>query len=111
MMHGQIILGLYATLINLNPTSHKKGTKQKKRERKRHSSYHHYSSSAPSGGLRVADGGTLDDKDSEARRVQAQRVSISSFIRSALYSNPYNSNSRKCSKTVVSASRAPTGHR
>jgi hypothetical protein len=30
MMHDQIILGLYKTLINLNPTVHMEGAKQKR---------------------------------------------------------------------------------
>jgi hypothetical protein len=43
-----------------------------------------YSSLASSGGLRAADGGTREDKDSEAQRVWVQRVSISSHDRSTL---------------------------
>jgi hypothetical protein len=42
-----------------------------------------YSSPASLGGLRAADGGTREDKDSEAQRVRVQRVSISSHDRSA----------------------------
>jgi hypothetical protein len=30
MMHGQIVLGLYITLINLNPMAHMEWTKQNK---------------------------------------------------------------------------------
>jgi hypothetical protein len=33
-MHGQIIHGLYTTLINLIPTTHREGTKQKKKREK-----------------------------------------------------------------------------
>jgi hypothetical protein len=64
-MHDQITSRLFTTLTNLSPTAYRKRTKQKK---KRHLSYHHYSSPAPSGGIRAIDGGTLDDRDSEAQR-------------------------------------------
>jgi hypothetical protein len=37
-----------------------------KKER-RHPGYQHYSSSTPSGGMQAADGGTHDDRDSEAQ--------------------------------------------
>jgi hypothetical protein len=63
-MHDQIIYGLYTTLINLNPTTYSKRTKQKIRDRRL--SYHHNSSSVSSGRLRATDGWTLDDNDSEA---------------------------------------------
>jgi hypothetical protein len=113
MMHDQTVLRSYTTLINLNPTTHREGAKQRERERKRSSSYHHYSSLTPSGGLRATNRGTLDDRDSKSRRVRVQRVSISSFVRSAFYPDPSNSNldssSRKYDKTAVSASRTPTG--
>jgi hypothetical protein len=33
MMHGQIILRLYTTLINLNPTAYKERTKNKREKR------------------------------------------------------------------------------
>jgi hypothetical protein len=35
MMHGQIILKLYTTLINLNPTTHRERTKQNKKSKKK----------------------------------------------------------------------------
>jgi hypothetical protein len=70
-----------ATLISLNPTAH---GKKKKKEKRRRSGYRYYSSPAPSGGLRVADEGTRDDRDSQALQDQVQRVSISSLDRSAL---------------------------
>jgi hypothetical protein len=108
MMHDQIISRLYTTLINLSPTAYKKRTKQ--RERERHLSYYHYSP-APSGGLRATNGGTLNDRDSEAWWFRVKKTSISSFIRSVLYLDPNNFNSSsssgKCDKTAVSASRAP----
>jgi hypothetical protein len=70
-----------------------------------------YSSLAPSGGLQAADGGTHDNKDSEAQWVRVQRTSISSLIRSVLYLNPSRSNLTsslgKCDKMVVSASQVP----
>jgi hypothetical protein len=76
-----------------------------------HLSYYHYSSPALSGGLRATDGGTLNDKDFNAQRVWAQKRSISSFVRSALYQDPSNSNSSsysgKYDKTAFSASHPP----
>jgi hypothetical protein len=79
-----------------------------KKNEKRCPGYQHYSSSTPSGGLRAADDGTLDDRDSEVRWVHVQRTSISLRIRSALYPDPSRSNSTsrsgKYDKTVVNAS-------
>jgi hypothetical protein len=107
-MHGPIASGLYTTLLNLSPMAYREKTKKEKKERKRRSSYYHYSSLALSGGPRGTDGGTPDVRDSEAQWVQIQRTSISSFIRSALYTDPRNSNSSlssgKCHKIAVSAS-------
>jgi hypothetical protein len=88
--------------------------KSTREERKGRSSYYHYSSLVSLGGLQVADGGTLVDRDFEARWVQVQKASISSFVRSTLYLDPNNSicnsSSGKCDKTTVSANRAPNGH-
>jgi hypothetical protein len=55
--------------------------------------------------------GTLDDRDSMVQRVQVQRTSISSRVRSALYPDPSRSNSSssfvKYDKTVVSTNQFP----
>jgi hypothetical protein len=95
------------------PQEKKEQNKYKKKKENRRSGYHHYSSLAPSGGLQAADGGTLDDRDSEAQRVRAQRASISSLVRLALYPDPSRSNStsnsRKYDKAMVNAIWAPTG--
>jgi hypothetical protein len=111
MFYDGIISGLYTTQINLSPRPTGKRTKQKKEGRKRRSSYYHYFSPALLGGLRAAGGGTLDDRDFEARWVRVQKASMPSFARLALYPDPNNSNSDsssgKCNKTTVSASRAP----
>jgi hypothetical protein len=92
----------------LSPTDYRKRTKQKK---ERHLSYYHYSSLAPLGRLRATDEGTLDKRDSNAHRVWVQKTSIASFVKSALYLDPSNSNSSSSSgkrdKTVVSGSQHP----
>jgi hypothetical protein len=70
--------------------AHKKRIEKKisihteKKKEKKCPGYRHYSSLAPSGGLRVANGGMCDDRDSEARWVWVQIVFILSLDRSAL---------------------------
>jgi hypothetical protein len=66
MMHDQIISELYTTLINYSPATNRERKKRREKRKKRHSSYHHYSSPSPSGGLRAADKGTLDERDFKA---------------------------------------------
>jgi hypothetical protein len=64
MGHDQIISGFCKTLINWSPIAYKI-----RAEKQRWLTYYHYSSPVPSGGIQAGDGGTLDDRDSEAQRV------------------------------------------
>jgi hypothetical protein len=103
---------LNQTILGLFYKTHwfeSRGPRQKKE--KRRLGYHQYSSPALSRGPRAANSGTLDDSDSEAQWIWAQRGSISSLVRSVLYHDPSRSNSTSSSgnydKVVVSNSRAP----